>query len=62
MGVLSCLLNFLFPPPYTGTKRERIIGSVFLKNLPDGATKDMLRVMFPFAAEINFNPEKFTER
>ncbi|GFN79856.1 hypothetical protein PoB_000636200 [Plakobranchus ocellatus] len=44
-----------------GSKRERVIGSVFLKNLPDGATKDMLRVMFPFAAEINFNPEKFKD-
>ncbi|GFR91855.1 hypothetical protein ElyMa_006185800 [Elysia marginata] len=49
------------PQRRVGTKRERIIGSVFLKNLPDGATKDMLRVMFPFAAEINFNPEKFKD-
>lgn len=49
------------PPRRVGTKKERIIGSVFLKNLPDGATKDMLRVMFPFAAEINFNPEKFKD-
>jgi hypothetical protein len=42
-----------------GSKRERIIGSVFVKNLPIGTSKDMLRVMFPFAPEINFNPEKF---
>jgi len=44
-----------------GRKRERLIGSVFVKNLPPGTTKNMLRVMFPFAQEINYNPEKYTE-
>ncbi|XP_005109234.1 nucleolin [Aplysia californica] len=44
-----------------GRKRERVIGSVFVKNLPPGTTKNMLRVMFPFAQEINYNPEKYTD-
>uniref|UniRef100_A0A0B6Z4Z8 Uncharacterized protein n=1 Tax=Arion vulgaris TaxID=1028688 RepID=A0A0B6Z4Z8_9EUPU len=46
---------------HLGSKRERIIGSVFVKNLPKGTSKDMLRVMFPFAPEINYNPEKFQD-
>jgi len=44
-----------------GKKRERLIGSVFVKNLPPGTSKNMLRVMFPFAQEINYNPEKYSE-
>ncbi|XP_059155535.1 uncharacterized protein LOC131940759 [Physella acuta] len=41
--------------------RSRVIGSVFVKNLPTNTTKDMLRVLFPFAAEVNFNPDKFKD-
>uniref|UniRef100_A0A0B6Z5G1 Uncharacterized protein n=1 Tax=Arion vulgaris TaxID=1028688 RepID=A0A0B6Z5G1_9EUPU len=51
----------LLPSRRMGSKRERIIGSVFVKNLPKGTSKDMLRVMFPFAPEINYNPEKFQD-
>jgi len=55
------------PPRYQNNaygkkkRQERLIGSVFVKNLPPGTTKNMLRVMFPFAQEINYNPEKYNE-
>ncbi|KAK7005032.1 hypothetical protein BgiMline_006585 [Biomphalaria glabrata] len=41
--------------------RHRGIGSVFVKNLPEGTTKEMLKVLFPFASEVNYNPEKFKD-
>ncbi|CAG5126872.1 unnamed protein product [Candidula unifasciata] len=44
-----------------GGRRDRVVGSVFLKNLPNGTSKDMLRVMFPFAPEINYSPDKFPD-
>ncbi|CAL1527484.1 unnamed protein product [Lymnaea stagnalis] len=49
-------------PPRHGKKlRSRIIGSVFVKNLPNDTSKEMLRVLFPFAAEINYTPDKFKD-
>ncbi|CAL1536595.1 unnamed protein product [Lymnaea stagnalis] len=59
------LVRMLCIPPLPrrhGKKfRNRVIGSVFVKNLPNDTSKEMLRVLFPFATEINYTPDKFKD-
>ncbi|KAH9514466.1 hypothetical protein Btru_025330 [Bulinus truncatus] len=58
---MLCIPNVPLRRPGNKKLRSRGIGSVFVKNLPNDTTKEMLRVLFPFAAEVNYNPDKFKD-